>query len=684
MGWNWRVDSQLSFSELITALRGGGFPGEPQGGFRISNGENFFVPPELLLRESFGSLAAPVVLVSARGAAGKSSLAEKLSHSLNVPLWRLEDDKAVGATSLSFAVGQYLRTADVPGALKAASDPMILIDSLDEARARVSGTSWQEFLESIAEITRHGCRFVLFGRERTLEEVWLSLADVSVDAGWLEISHFGESERCMYVDEVVSRRSGPLTIKGEYYQPARDAVLASLVSSVSGEAADTFAGYPPVLDAVAAVLLQRNNHFDLAGVFGGTKQGSQHLEELQRLLEDLLRRDQKKMAPLAADLGLDPAAIYTPLEQLQWLCHELEGGPEPDLTHIREKVRGDYIEGIRRFLNDHPFRDERRWASTVFAAYTASQLFGTTISGHRLIEIGNGSSLLFDLVALQPAPVVDESGFAALHASVVAGEFGGALATVTVSEVSDVEYGVTMELFRPGESSGKAFTMIPDDEGSLHLLGPLKGLQVETSGKLTIPARQTPTVLGPDVFLHCSALTIEGPTVEFAHRVGEQDAGVTIEVTTPQIHLPARISRDPRPGDFELYVADNVSLVYPWVNYRKTLETPDSYDPTDRAVRFLKMFMNLTRAHGHHGERGTFIKKFQGRQGLKGADFQAAVDVLKERGIARVNNEMIYLREEWEKHRFSGKTITGQRPIEDVWAEWGPVAEEIGARIGQV
>lgn len=681
--------TELSFLDMIAALGDGRLAGSGRTSFQVMTGEDFFVEPQLQLREEFGELDGSVLLVSARGAAGKSRVAEELSRRVRAPLWKLEEDKAVSGTSLSFSLGQYLGVADVPGALANASNtPLVLVDSLDEARARVSATSWSEFLESLADFARHGCRFVLFGRERTLEEVWLSLSDLDIEAAWLEISHFGRAERCQYVDGVVRGRSGVKTIQGSHYQAARDAVLSSLVSSVSGDSAETFAGYAPVLDAVAAVLLREENHFAVSRTFGSPSPGTRQLEELRRVLDSLLERDQRKMGPLAGDLGLDPAVVYSPNEQIKWLCHVLERGPEPDLSHIGDlKVRSNYIERIRPFVDDHPFRSEARWASTVFAAYTASKLFGTSISGRRLVEIGNDSSLLFDFVALEPDVMVDEWGFAALHASITAGEFGGASASVAASEVHDDEYDVTMSVLNAGSPYEKGFTLVTDAQKLLHLYGPLESLTVTTSGMLAIPARETPTVLGPDAFLRCSALSIDGPSVEFAHRAtpatvpGDSDGVVTIEVTSPDIRLPAAITRDPRPGSFELRVLSETTLFYPWVGYRETLELPEQVSIDDRVIRFLNMFMNLTRSHGHPGERGAFIKKFQGRQALKGADFQAAVRILVEHGIARLGSEMIYLCDEYEPQRFSGKTLQGQRLIADVWDFWGPIVAEISERI---
>lgn len=684
------VAQHLSFPRFIEALDGAPFPGRDQESFHVHTDEFFFANPELLVKEGFDDLAAKVVLVSARGAAGKSRSAEELSRRLRAPLWRLERDRAVGATSLAFVLGRYMDVVSPETALQEAGGGIVLVDSLDEARARVSGTSWGEFLASIADATNWGCRFVLFGRERTLEDAWMSLDDADVTPGWVEISHFGPQQRLVYVDGVVEKRSRSASLLGhQFYTAARDAVLSSVTGTVPAPAAESFAGYAPVLDAVAAVLLREENLFAVSRAFSASGGDTRHLAELRRILDDLLVRDQEKMKPLATELGLDAKATYTPDEQIDWLVRDLEGGPDPDLRYITDgSTRSRYIERIAAFVEDHPFRNEDSWASTVFAAYVASRRFHGTLTGMKLLEIGNHSGLLYDLVALEGEQVVllDEWQFSALHASVIAGEFSGALASIEAAQVDGNEHGGTIAVVRAGVPAEMRFTLLPEADDSLRLYGPLEGLTLSTSSAVRIASQAASVVLGPDLFIRCSALTIQAPSVDFAHRAApvrdteDSISMVTLEVTG-ELVLPGVIGRNPLPGDFELRVPAGSNLHYPWVAYREPLEDQEAADPNDRSVRFLNMLMNLTRAHGHKGDRGAFIMKLQGRQSVKGQEFVAAAEVLRQRGIARVEHEMIYIEPEAEVFRFSGKALPGQKQIADVWDFWGPVAQEIAERL---
>ncbi|WP_213281113.1 hypothetical protein [Cellulomonas hominis] len=679
--------TQISFDDVVSTLRGGGFVGSSLDTFRVREPRDFFAGPTLVVKDDLGDLTADVILVSARGAAGKSTAAEQMSFELGAPLWKLEEDSAVGATSLAHLLSRYTNRLDYESTFQQLSRPQILIDSLDEAHARVSGTSWSQFLDSMGEVVRHGARLVLFGRERTLEEVWVSLDDAGASVAWLEVSHFDAQSRLDYVDGLTRLRAkNPAVVDTEAYVEARDAILAGLTGPLPDEAVDAFVGYAPVLDAVSVALRADVNLYALAREFETTSGGTRHLDVLRGILEALLHREQKKVAPLAESLGLDPQAVYTPDEQMDWLCATLEGLDFPAVAHVESKVRAEYLTQIEPFRAQHPFLNEGDWASAVFRAYVAYRRF-SLLPGERLLRTGNDSSLLFDLFSLdREGALVDEWQFAALHASVTAGESTAASATVSITESGPSQFDVTLRVDGHGAKSAVDLVLISSHETDIRLLGPLEGLTVETSRGVLIPAHLPSTVLGPDLFLRCGSLRIEGGSVEFAQRAAPASGSapvsgmVTFDVLSG-LELPAEITRPPRAGDFELIPPGGTSPAFPWHSYVQSREEVSSVDPSSRAVRFLKMLMNLTRSHGHDGERGTYVMKLQGRQSIKGEDFGNVLELLEARGTIRTSGDIVYLTEQWEQHRFSGKTLEGRRLIEDVWDVWGPVADLISSSL---
>jgi len=131
------VPTQYNFDDVVAAIGSPAFIGDSLPAFAVSDNDSFFVSPELVVKEGLGDLGAQVVLISARGAAGKSTAAAELSRRLKVPLWKLEDDHAVGATALDYNLSRYLRVPDAEASIADLDRPLVLIDSLDEARARL-------------------------------------------------------------------------------------------------------------------------------------------------------------------------------------------------------------------------------------------------------------------------------------------------------------------------------------------------------------------------------------------------------------------------------------------------------------------------------------------------------------------------------------------------------------------
>jgi hypothetical protein len=681
-------DSVRTFDDFSRSFQPAPLEGSGTASFGIPvrDSTDFFVPP--LLLEKDNQIDPSVTLVSARGAAGKSRTALELATRLNTPLWRLELDKAVSATSLEYALSQYLKSHDVKGRLDQRTHPIIVIDSLDEARTRVSGVSWAEFTESLGSLAQYGLQYVLFGRERTLEDLWVSLSDADLSVAWWEVSHFAPSQCTEYVDGVVSKRDPGMDRSTNEYKAARDALIAALRSAAKGEYAETFVGYPPVLDAVAAMLIKRPNLLAIRQQFedaGARAEGRIGL--LQTILNGLLERDQDKIKPLAGELGIDPALAYKPHEQVQWLCHFLERADPPELGYIPTPARRqEYVKRISTFAGDHPFRSENKWASPVFEAYVASAEFDSSVfSPARLIEIGDTSGLLLDFVGAKGDLLITEPQFAALHASIIASEWAESMTSISINQTSDDSYEGSFSIKRGHETARiTKFELAAETPGELTILGPLAELVVRSRGAVVIPGKPQGTVLGPDLFIHAESVRFEGPALEFARTSDADPSGddaepsVVIEVRE-SLQLPPTSTQLPQDGEFELRVSPSIKLSYPWFEYRT--ELIDEENPNEKVVRFLNKLMNLTRSHGHSGERGVFIKKFEGRQPFLTSDFNAALQALVAANVVRIDDDMVFLREEWEIHRYSGKALRGQRQLSDVISAWEPVIKSIEQHI---
>lgn len=680
----------ISFDQLVSSLPTGPFQGEPQSAFGIGQMVDTFVPPTLRVVER--SDDATVTLISARGAMGKTTLAQQLSAVSSVPLWRLNDDVSVSADALESRLARYIGPDDAVARFQADSAAFLIIDALDEGRMRVSGTSWSEYIDSIAAIGKVGHHFVLLGRERILEDVWLGLADSGIDVNWFEISHFDPTQRHAYVDGKVRARGR--STDGDAYRRAQDAVLSALEGTVEGPLSDAFVGYAPVLDAVAA-LLAEGNFIAVENAFSSERQDGERVAVLVRVLESLLEREQAKTEPLASQLDLDPDRTYTPDEQLEWLSADLLQANPPSLDWCPTDRRAEYAKQIEEFLQDHPFRAEgNRWASPVFSAYVAAQRFGDSDIRGSLRPIGASTGLLFEFVShAGAAALIDEWQFAALHASLLSAEWQAVEAVVSIAggdtaprDAGDAPLEQAtgeLALVADGVAQRRApFDLVLDRPDHLDLLGPTSFLSVVFPATVTVRAGGASIALGPDCYIKCRDLILDADTVQILRRAESaqggrgEEASVVLEVSGA-FSSNGTLGGNPAADAFELHVGPGQRLIYPWVTYRHDFE-PEPTPPDERAERFLNMLMNLVRRHGHK-EMAVFDKRLEGRQSIKGAELRNVLAELQSMGVITVNGSMIYLEEEWAAERFDGKGRPGLARLEDKIETWRPVLDRISA-----
>jgi hypothetical protein len=686
------VPETLSYAQLLAGLPAGGFTGNRQDHFAIPDDPRLFVEPQLQFTDT--AAAPQLTLISARGATGKSSLAVNLAARKQVPLWDLGGErKAVSGHALQATLDLYAGGSGGFANVAAAPGNFLVIDGLDEGRLGVSGRSWTEFIQSLAELCATEQRLVLLGRTGIVEDVWTRLVEAGVPVNWLEISFFDPEKRIEYID---AKLTGTREITSPVYVQARDNVLRSLSQAVDSSLSDAFVGYAPVLDAVVP-LLEDNINAVVRDFDPARSLGKRRVEVVKAILAALLVRDQQKLAKTVATLGLDPRTAFDPTEQMQWLKADLLGAAQPGLKWCPPSgpARDTYIEAARSLVGQHPFRDDNGWASPVFSAYIAYTSFADSQIRGELIGIGRQSSLLYDFVSSDGKDLIlDESQFAALHMSLLASGQAGVDVDVSLlgaDPESDTPRGVDTVAGAFSVSRGsaaepvQAFELALSVPDQLAVLGSSSNLSITFPGTVRLGLSGQTNDLGPDLFIRCRSLTLDGDSVQVLRRtprIAEQrdaDADVILEVVTA-FSCPSTLSSRPPPQSVQLRVPGEVALGYPWVDYRSPLDPYDA-PADDRAVRFLNKLMNLTRGHGHTGLPGVFIMKFLGRQTLSRPQFDKALEVLTREGVVGVGNGMVFMMAYWWDIRFSGKQRDGTQTFADADPQWQRIAQLIAAEI---
>ena len=204
-----------------------------------------------------------VLLVSAVGATGKTSLARQLSRDTSLPILDLAAHRPVGENSLTGLLTESFETtllSEVFTGLQSGSYGLI-VDGIDEGRSKTTEQAFEAFLDDVSRRCSPGANntvVVMLGRSQALEDCWVYLSEKGLSVGMITIMPFSEDQAVTYIDEC---SNGPTDTP--FYEKARDVALGNLARAFrpapTDEAASflSFMGYPPVLDAVVRVLRQR-------------------------------------------------------------------------------------------------------------------------------------------------------------------------------------------------------------------------------------------------------------------------------------------------------------------------------------------------------------------------------------------------------------------------------------------
>ncbi len=418
-------DRLLSFEEFISGISGFTLASrfeiqnENPGITYIERGLPEFVPPQLALRRDVEQpREAHVVIVSAAGAVGKTTLAREIAARVRCPLWDLAARGPLAADSFKGALLEAFgveHVADVLGEISAGRLPLV-VDALDEARLKSNEASYAAFLQDLVEIVeaRRGPGTLLFGRTNICEHTWLLFQERGVSARFLVIEPFARPEAMLFIDrriEGLGRRyagseqafAGAADRIRRHRQPfegARDLMFRHLEQAIQGPAgaaqaaaAREFLGYAPVLEAVAILLAGERNYSELRSTLEQQLVGVDKdapLNLLRNVVERILERErvekvQRNLRPALESIAdtsnwSDWDSLYTPDEQCKRVLGQVLGiAPEIPFDGS-SSLRAQYELQIATWVPEHPFlRDGHTIANTVFSSYLVARALGTEL-----------------------------------------------------------------------------------------------------------------------------------------------------------------------------------------------------------------------------------------------------------------------------------------------------------------
>lgn len=340
-----------------------------------------FVEASLSLRQDFSDLSQSVWLVAAPGAVGKSTLAKEICAATNAVYLDLAASTTVAG---NYLVGGLVK-AGLWGAWQA-EQSTLFVDALDEARLRVTQSSFEDFLADVANVAgKRGIPIVLLGRVGIVEEAWSILNEKSgLNPPIFDIELFQPERAKTFVqaaierlaratDSTTSKRTyphleGTLAAHRSVYEKAAESLVDHLTAETSADGRQ-FAGYAPVLEAVATVIASETNPAKIDEAIELIFKG----QVLGRVTSEVMVREAGKLSSqLAATVsGVNAAGLYDGEEQLSRLASWVLGAGSPRLpSSLPQHAVAAYEDAVQSLLPQHPFLDSKtqKPAGAVFGA----------------------------------------------------------------------------------------------------------------------------------------------------------------------------------------------------------------------------------------------------------------------------------------------------------------------------
>jgi hypothetical protein len=559
-----------------------------------------FVEAPLSRSENFGNNDDPgkseIILVSAPGAVGKSTLARQIASLTGAVYLDLAEAEPVGGNTLS---GGLVKTGILTAWQSGAAG--LLIDGLDEARLKVTQEGFEAFLADVAYISRRrSTPTILFGRTGAIQDAWLVLSD-KISVTVLEIGYYTPSVALDFAKARL-KVTNPNNPHLETGYRALEILLGRLRENTQ-EDGDRFAGYAPVLQAVANHVARETNPSTL---ISKAEKGEQPVT-LQNVVEAILEREHQKLQALTFEDTDLTSKLYRPTEQLQRLVARVYKRPAPPLPTMNPKDAQTYSAALETWVPEHPFLDGNfNAASAVFGAViVAAALRDTsTTEAASLQELAKGAAANPFLAEFyfggKSGRNLPPEHIGIIYASLRARLSLGDSASLTVDgieegdELEQLHAEVEIAIVRFGDEQVRVLRFDSDQAGSLRLGSHIEDVDISAPlATVEIGGAREAVLVGP-VNIQCQKLKFAAERLIIEKSQAMPDSAVMLEADVADAGTV--ISVPVLNGQVALTVAWPDAEAYPWTSFRGSPTAVQ--DPrAEEALRRFRKFVISFRSH---------------------------------------------------------------------------------------
>ena len=617
----------------------GGINSLVQGWEFVPEGLSTFKEAPLSLNEEFSSGVNPaecsILLVSAPGAVGKSTLARQIAYRTGSVYIDLAKSEPVGGNTLS---GGLARSGLFSSWER--DEITVMIDGLDEAKLKVSEGGFLAFLSDISVLSeRRQVQTVIFGRTKTVEDAWLYIPG-NYRVAVLEIGYYGTEASTEFAETTLLERHPERLPFASVDRDALALLLERLRSQTEGDE-NRFAGYAPVLQAVAERVASEVNPITLINEL---QEGSQAPLTLQSITSSILQREQGKLEQIELQDPTLHEKLYTPEEQLARLVARTYQIELPALPEMSPEDLMAYTDKVGPWLEDHPFLgggDHPR--SAVFEAAIKAQALRHEVAGPAASqmelekgELANPFLYLFyskedesELFDIRGADV------GVFYNSVRASLANGEMAFLTIEDDGDDPVNVEgeIEIIRRGIAEPTQTRFRTSREGPVRLGRHVRDTDIYMPYAAVELGPSTEVILVAPVSIDCAQLAIETESIRAEAR---QDSEMGVVVLRANSLEGSPITKVPVTHNVNLLVSWPGSEGYPWHNFRETYRQEAEGDPLlEEALRRFRMFVLSFRSDKARG-LGRHQNKIEGTRMVKGTGL-AVLNLLMEKNMVGRN-----------------------------------------------
>ncbi len=590
---------------------------------------------------------SPLLLVSAPGAVGKTTLAMEIAYRTGTVYVNLAQSEPVGGHTLS---GGLVRAGIYESWV--AETTTVLVDGLDEARLRVTQEAFDSFLLDVLDLSvNRNLPTVLFGRSGSVQDAWFALAERGVEVPVLEIGYFG-------VEDAIDFASAKLCADyPERLHPNTDkraiTLLLERIRNQTESDGDRFAGYAPVLQAVAEQVGKETNP---AALVASIENGA-HEVTLQDVASAILERERTKLEPLNFEDSDLSTRLYLADEQLSHLAAKVYGNPIPDLPHMSPIDAQTYQNALDTWVADHPFLDgQNRPSSAVFDAVIATWTLRNAQSPQarkaaverelaRGIAANPILSEIYTHELLQGADnFIPPEHIGIIYSSLRARLSLGDSASMEIEQTDltgdDDVLTAEVEIFqlRRNAERPRVVELKTDREGLIRFGSHIEDVDVVGPESFVEIGHGNEVTLVAPISIQCNVLTTESRTLI----VEPSPTGTisTVYLEADEFSGYKMTSVPVLRGDANLAASWPNVQTHPWTSF--AVEKTHLDDPqTEEALRRLRKFVISFRSHSR-GSLARFKGKIEHRRMTKGLG-QAVLELMLQTDILNYSDSMYYL-----------------------------------------